>query len=122
MTTRDSIVAEANPTPFKMTFLASNVIAAIVLPGFNSALWTWFDVFVFFYPCIKLIIADISTSYHTMICCTTFHADFLATFTSCFCPEQTLFSDILQTAVSGTPPKIRIKVDVNLQPKSVILL
>ena len=67
MTTRDSILAEANPTPFKMTFLASNVIAAIVLPGLNSALWTWFDVFVFFYPCIKLIIADISTFYPTMI-------------------------------------------------------
>ena len=122
MSSWTSIFTEANPTPFVMAFLAGYVIAAIILPSLNSALWTWFDISVFFYPCIELIIADICTSNPAVICCTTFHANFLPTFANCFCPKQTLFSNILHAAIFGTPTKIWIKVDVNLQSEPDVLL
>jgi hypothetical protein len=57
-----------------------------------------------------------------MIYAATFHADFLSTFANCFCAESASFSDILKTAITGTPTKIRIKVNVNLQSKPYILL
>jgi hypothetical protein len=67
MSTWNVVFTEANPTPFIMAFLAGNVIAAIVLPSINFALWAWFNISVFFYPCIELIIVDICTSHPAMI-------------------------------------------------------
>ena len=122
MATTASVFAEANPTPFVAAFLAGNVVAAVVLPSLDFALRTRFNVSILPCPGIELIISDISTSYPAMISCTTFHADFLAAFASCFCAKSASFSHILQTTISGTPTKIRIKIDVNLQPESDVLL
>ena len=112
----------ANPTPFVKAIFASNGIAALFLPSFCFALWTRFEFSVLYYPCIEIIITEISTFHLSMISCTTFHADFLATFASCFCAKSASFSDILQTAILGTPTKIRIKIDVNLQSEPDVFL
>ena len=114
--------AKASPTPFVAAFFASNVIASLFLPSLGFAIWTRFEDSVFRYPCIEMFISEISTSRPSMKSCTTFHANFLAAFASCFCALSSSFSDILQTAVFGTPTKIRIKVDVNLQSELDVLL
>ena len=116
------IPTKTNPTPFVVAFLAGNVVASIVFPSFDFTLWTRFDVSVLPCPCIKLIIANICTPDPAMINATTFHTDFLPAFTSCFRAKSASFSDILQTAISGTPAKIRIKVDINLQSEPDVLL
>jgi hypothetical protein len=108
MATTASVFSKANPTPFVMAFLASHVVTAIVLPSLNFTLWTGFDISVLSCPCIEFIITDIRTSHPSMVNATTFHTDFLSALTSCFCAKSTSFSDVLQTAISGTPTKIGI--------------